>query len=305
MKFSIPFLATEIQQLPIPGMFDNEAVEAIIFNRKDLEPHSWSIVWKSIKHAISLYGADNVSFHFPVNDSDYVKDSFIREKVLEGLQRATDLGLHGMVVHSNQVEPLPWINVDLNMRRRQVVDALVQIREKVQGDTWIALENMPVMDNFGIEIDPLFIFPNDFHYLMHTNVKVIWDICHYTNSLANIAQVLKGEQQKLYYPNVQEAGVLDFLKIKPQIAHWHFSAFTGIANPDTGTHCIEGIIPAKSTLGETLYRNILQEIINLSLPNEHMVFEIKEENYLNRIEIKEMISWAKLCTETYTSPLLP
>lgn len=293
MKFSIPFLGTNIRQLPSPGVYDNDAVEAVIFNRKDLDPEPWKLLWENINTAISLYGPRNVTFHFPVNDSEYVKDAYIKDRLKEGLQRATDLGLQGMVVHSNQIELLPWVGVDLPYRRSEVINTLSTIRESVAGSTWLALENMPVMDNYGIEIDPLFVFPSDFADLRKTNVKVVWDVCHYTNSLSNMTQLFQGKQQQKYYPNIQSADYMDFMQINDLIAHWHFSAFLGIANPDTQEKCTEGIVPAKSELGESIYGKIMQAILKESPNGQHMVFEIKEDDYLNRIEMSEMLAWTK------------
>jgi hypothetical protein len=37
MRISFPFLATDIRQLPGPGTYSNQAVEATIFNPRDLE----------------------------------------------------------------------------------------------------------------------------------------------------------------------------------------------------------------------------------------------------------------------------
>ena len=294
MKFSLSFLGTDVTQLPLPGTYGNEAVEAIIFNRKDLKENPWNETWKSIRKAISLYGSDNVSFHFPVSNSDYIREQFVRERVAEGLRRSNDLGLRSMVIHSNQMSPIAyWQEANFEDIRKQIIDILANISSKHGGKTWLTLENMPVMDNDGAIIDPLFVFPSDFQGLLTTNVKVVWDICHYTNSITNIGQVVQGKQKKEYYPNFQQVGLLDFLKIKDLIVHWHFSAFKGIANPDTDEITVEGFVPAKSTLGEELYDKIIKEIFLHQSPGEHMVFEVQEIDYHKRIEGKKMIQWAK------------
>jgi hypothetical protein len=290
MKYSVPFLAKMEEQIPSPGCYGHSAVEGVIFNRADLESETWRAVWRNMENASKLYGGESVSFHFPVNDSNYVEDLFVRGRVKEALQRATDLNLRAVVVHSNRIEKLPWISQNLPHMRREVVDTLEEIRENVKGKTYLTLENMPVMDNWGIEIDPLFVFPSDFKDLI--NVKVIWDICHYTNSLANMSEVIAGHQNPLYYPNIQDKQPLDFLEIKDRIVHWHFSAFKGIANPETKSVCHEGVLPKDAELGSSLYAKCLKAIKDVASPEDHMVFEIQERDYINRTNIKEMIAWA-------------
>jgi hypothetical protein len=293
MKFSIPFLAYNLDQLPLPGTYENQCVEAIVFNREDLEQPKWELVWKGVKAAIGYYQPENVSFHFPVNHSDYVADPFVKERLIETLERASEFGMAGVVVHSNRVTPFQnWIGVNLETERQKVIDTLVDVRRRSSSQTWLALENMPVMDNYGIEVDPLFVYPEDFKELRKTDVKVVFDICHFSNTQANIRQVLSGEQDRKYYPNVRDVGDFDFLSIVDLIVHWHFSSFLGIANPDTREICKEGVIPSKGSLGESYYREAFQKIVQAADPSGHMVFEIQEKDYKNRLEAGEMLKWA-------------
>jgi hypothetical protein len=293
MKFSIPYLAKDLRQLPLPGKYKNQAVEAVIFNREDLENPVWETVWKSIALAAHLYGPENATFHFPVNHSDYVTDPFVRDRLSESLKRANDLGLHGVVVHSNRIHDIgQWEAISLPVERTRVVETLAEVLHQVlPSKTWLALENMPVMDNYGKEIDPLFVYPNDFLQLAETGLGVVWDVCHYTNTLANVREVFENKQNRKYYPNLQMTEAMDFLNIRSQIVHWHFSAFDGVCNPDTSSKAIEGVIPSKGTLGEGIYGKILAEVLKASNPNVHMVFEIQEESYIQRKEIIEMLKW--------------
>jgi hypothetical protein len=295
VKFSIPFLAKNINQMPLPGKYDNQSVEAVLFNREDLEKPVWDEVWKNIHVAARLYGSENVTFHFPVNNSDYVAETFVADRLKESLARASDLGLNGIVVHSNRIRDIDeWSTLPLAIERTKVIDCLSHIRGQ-QGlkKTWLALENMPVMDNYGKEIDPLFIYPSDFQELNQTDVKVVWDACHFTNTITNIEQVINRKQNAKYYPNIQQAHYLDFLGIQHQIAHWHFSAFSGICNPDEKTFCKEGVLPSESTLGEDVYRQIMSEILKSAEISQHITFEIQEECYINRMQIIQMLKWVK------------
>lgn len=292
MKRSVPFLGSIIEQMPTINKYGHDCVEATIFNYKDLLDATWNKVWSNVALAAKIYGPNNVTFHFPVNDSNYSSDVFVRNRLHEALNRATDLGLHGVVVHSNRIRLInEWANVDLNSDRLYVIDTLNEIRESINGNTWLCLENMPVADNYAIEIDPLFSYPRDFECVIDTNVGIVWDICHYTNTLATIEQVLSGIQNRKYYPNLQEADYLDFLQLSKKIKHWHFSSFKGISNPDTKSICKEGCLPDSGDLPEPIYKRCLQEILKVSAKDMHMVFEIVDADYIERKNMPLMIEW--------------
>ncbi|MCF6298223.1 MAG: hypothetical protein L3J08_09630 [Flavobacteriaceae bacterium] len=150
------------------------------------------------------------------------------------------------------------------------------------------------MDNHGIEIDPLFCFPDDFKVLEGTDINITWDICHYSNTLANMMDVLSGKQHRKYYPNIQNAKIEDFTKLNSRISHWHFSAFKGIADPKTGSKCTEGVLPIDSTLGENFYKKCLRLVEGNSSTKRKITLEIQEENYVQRTTVKKMIKWINL-----------
>lgn len=296
MKFSLPFLAYRLDQIPSEKECGNQCVEAIVFDRRDLEETQWKLIWEGVQEAANRYRPHNATFHFPVNDSDYVEDFFVKKRLIEALARASDLGIEGVVVHSNRVSLLEnWKGRDLKEERMKVIEALGEVRKKVSGATWLALENMPVMDNYGLEIDPLFVYPEDFEGLRQTGVKAVFDICHFSNTQANLQEVFSGRQNSLYYPSIKKAGDLDFLHILDLIAHWHFSAFLGVANPETRETCKEGVLPSKGSLGEEYYQKIFCEIVERASASSHMVFEIQEENYQDRKEGRKMLKWARDC----------
>jgi hypothetical protein len=293
MKFSVPFLATDVSQLPTPKQYGQDAVEAIIFERKDIEGDQWDLIWKNIEKATQIYGGQQVSFHFPINYCDFVNDPFVRDRLIEGLQRATDFNLRGIVIHSNQIEPDLWHNVDLTAKREKVLDSLLDIRAKVKGKTFLGLENMPVVENNSDTMDPLFVFPCDFEALRGTDISVVWDVCHFAKTLFCVDEVLGGKQGIRYYPNMRDVDQMDFLSIRDLIVHWHFSAFLGVANPEKGIRSEEGHQPFDSTADETLYQAIVKKILTSASPEEHMVFEIQEKDYCNRVEVPKTIKWAK------------
>lgn len=50
-KISAPFLALDVRQLETLFQVSIECVEAVIFDREDLEDESWNVVWSNIELA--------------------------------------------------------------------------------------------------------------------------------------------------------------------------------------------------------------------------------------------------------------
>lgn len=291
MKISFPFLATRTEQLQPLGRYGNDAVEAVLFNGADLEGESWVAAWRNVRAAVAHYGPGNVTFHFPVDDADYVAEPRILTRVEEALQRATDLGLHGVVIHSNRIRRIAeWATRDLVAERSQVAETLAALRARTGGETWLALENMPIMDNWGKEIDPLFVFPADFAALAGTGVGVVWDFCHYSSTLAALAEVAAGLQDPAWYPNRRAAEPLDFVALDAAIRHWHFSAFRGVANPATGATCREGVLPGEGDFPASLYAAAWNAMLALG-GDRHAVFEVQEPDYRRRDEAERLGLW--------------
>lgn len=297
LQYSVPFLAFKKDQMPFPDrQIGNTAAEAILFDRAHLEGEIWETSWKNVADAVKIFGNKNVSFHFPVNESNYCEDTFVHERLVETYKRAGDLGLRGVVAHSNTINLISdWKDLDVSALQKKVADCLNDIVSRNPCESWLALENMPVMDNFVKEIDPLFSFPSDFDILKGTNVSIIWDICHYFNTVSTMKQVLSGEQNPVYYPNIKSEDYYDFAKLN-NIVHWHFSAFNGIPNPDDGTICKEGVLPEEGTLDAGLYEKAILEMDLYSSKKQDstcMVFEIEESNYMTRDNARRAIQWVE------------
>ena len=294
-KISAPFLALDVRQLETLSQVSIECVEAVIFNREDLEDESWNVVWSNIELARKKYEPKNITFHFPVNNSNYVSDPWVYRRLQEAYARASDLGMNGVVVHSNRVRPIPeWHRIDLAAEREKVIAALNEILVPYSSfeRPWIGLENMPVMDNHGFEIDPIFCFPQDFELLKETDVGITWDICHYTSTLANMEALRFGNHRPCHYPNVRHAKLKDFTMLEDKIVHWHFSAFSGVANPDTDEKCREGVLPMNSTPGESVYDMAAKLMKKMLKPKQKITLEIQEENYvLSRHNFVAMAAW--------------
>ena len=147
------------------------------------------------------------------------------------------------------------------------------------------------MDNYGVEIDPLFCFAADFGAIAGTQIRVVWDICHSTNSIATIRHIGNGLSVPWADAASKDVDWTDFRSLGDRIAHWHFSAFRGFANPEAGTICVEGVHPNASTLGEPLYARLCAEIAEMTIANAHMVLEVREVDYTARLVAPEVCRW--------------
>ena len=293
MNTSLSFLATDSRQLPKPGAYGNNAVEAVIFQREHLDD-AWKSAWDNTAKAVSLYGNRFVTFHFPMNDCDFVDNPEIFQRLCEAYRRASDLGLSGLVVHSNKIKTVKeWNRLDIVEERLKVVDALMKVCSKVETKgTWLGLENMPLIGNEGYELDPLFCFAEDFKVLPD-EISIVWDVCHAVSSI--MYTKLLDESSDFSGLRLRPARPKDFdFKIAlPSIRHWHFASFRGVNNPVRGTSCFEGVLPSEGTPDPKIFEDILGIIKSSSATDTNVNFEVQENDYSNRRRGPEIIEWAK------------
>lgn len=293
MKFGLSYLATSKEQLEAVLNSSARCIEGVIFDRSDLQDDRWKRVWNVMERAAQSVERKRLSFHFPVNHSDYVSDSWIRMRLEEAYQRVCDLGIAGVVIHANRIRSIEeWQRLNPSDDRARVIEALSAVKSRGSG-SWLALENMPLMDNDLREIDPTFVFPKDFKDLHGTGVSVVWDVCHYFNSVATVRAVNEGAMPREIFPNFNETpGLLGFAALGEQIAHWHFSAFEGIPNTILGTRSTEGHLPWTGTWCETPYREALKAMSTL-LDDSTCIFEVRESDYTKRDNGNAAIEWAR------------
>ena len=296
LTLSVSFLATDVLQLPAPLAYGNRAVEAILFTREALAQPEWLKAWRAVESAAVTYGSEYVTFHFPMNGCDYVAEPFVYGRLVEAYGRARDLGLHGVVVHSNRIRPIEdWLDISVTAERARVVDCLNEIRQRhPTSGPWLALENMPLMDNYGSEIDPLFCFPADFDAATASGISIVWDVCHHTNAVAtrrlDLGEPLASIVADAARPTVG-SDWMEFARLAPHIEHWHFSAFQGFASRENGTICSEGASPVAATLDEVLYANLLRIITGIARPGAQVVLEIAEHDYRARVVLPTVVKW--------------
>lgn len=294
MNLSLSFSGDNAAQLPAPGAYGNTAVETVLFNQAQLQTDTWSMTWCNIAKATNLYGPENVTFHFPVNDSDYVADAFPRERLAEAYRRAGDLGLAGVVVHSNRIrEADEWRKFDAAAERQRVGEMLSTIASSdASSDTWLGLENMPLVGVSGYETDPLFVCADDFEDLPG-NVGIVWDVCHGLCS-ESYAAAFKDERIPSDLLARPIASVLfDPASLADRIVHWHFSASRGLNNPSMLTVCEEGVLPQEADMPASAYEAAMRQIAVMTGEQCAVNFEVQEQDYSQRVRGPAIIRWAQ------------
>ncbi len=297
MLTSISFLASDLSQLPQKKSYGNDAVEAILFNESQLESNIWVESWKNIEHATKIYGNKNVTFHFPMNGSDYSYDARIYKRLVEAYKRAIDLGIAGVVVHSNLIREIDtWKKYQVTAEQRRIGEKLLNVVSRFpKSDTWLGLENMPIVGNFGKDTDPLFCFEEDF-FNLPDEIGIVWDVCHSSSTQAYIKE--SNESNSIKNLIARDINGLDISleKIIDRITHWHFAAFQGLNNPIKKTVCVEGVLPGEGYFDKLYYEKLVDYINSYSPSSRIINFEVIEDNYQQRKRAKSIVSWYKELT---------
>ncbi len=279
--------------MPPQGVYGNEAVEAVLFHKDHLEEELWQNTWRNVGAAVTQYGAENVTFHFPMNGSDYMEDDSVRAKLLESYQRASDHGLAGVIVHSNRIRAAAeWRQFDQVAERSRIGELLSNLRGRNSSSTtWLGLENMPSVGNYGDETDPLFISPADFDELPD-NVGIVWDVCHALCSLQYAWAHQRGELPDQLYLRPEATDFTNVPSLGKRVVHWHFASSKGLNSPDNGVTCTEGMLPAEGDLDESVYEQQMR-LIQAIGSNAAVNFEVQEDNYAQRQRGPLIIAWTK------------
>lgn len=292
MRYSLSFLGCSTEQLRSLDTCNNTATEAVLFNENHLDREPWSETWDNIVLAAEIYDPQNVTFHFPMNECDYVANQKIKDKLKESYLRAAQIGLAGIVVHSNRIRDVAeWVKFDHDSERKKIFEILLDIKNAdASSATWIGLENMPLVGNFGYETDPLFVGAEDFADIP-VGLNIVWDTCHALSSLAYVRALRKSKLPRSIFAREISATQLTPSNIIDRIKHWHFAAFTGLNNPETDSTCKEGVLPNESDLSTDYYENAMFSIISTT-PNNIINFEVQEDDYGQRIKGRKIIEWA-------------
>lgn len=76
--FGFTFYALDLKQVSDLLLKSFGKAEAILFSEQDLQDSSWEKVWTNISKIVDILGGDNVSFHFPMDNCDYINSDFIK-----------------------------------------------------------------------------------------------------------------------------------------------------------------------------------------------------------------------------------
>lgn len=286
--FGFSFYALNIAQATEDLINDFGKVEAILFSRDDLSDEKWEIAWKNIKEMVDIKGKENVSFHFPMDNCDYVNDNFVRNRLEDAVRRANKLGIKKIVIHPNlRYQISEWKYIDRNKMR----DILYEIVSNIKSDkTLLCIENMPPIGNKYDDGDSAIIFMDD----LTNGCNYTLDICHYFNVVETMKKTDKEKAWKEVLAEIKVCDYFDFLDKLNYIKHFHFSAFREIANPFENQVCIEGVLPNDSCVDEDIYKLAMKIIYEDAVSNDKsIIFEISEEDYTNRKNIFKMLEWAK------------
>lgn len=299
MILSIPFLASRMEQFSPATLEQGFGVEASLFDRQDIvDPEVWRQVQANTLRIAREHRPASYTFHFPVNDCNYLEDPLVRQRVWESLELVDACGMDGLVLHSNLIYPTDeWRRLDPARKWEQYREFAQELQQRTRGARfWVGLENMPIHGNDAEELDPVLVFPHDFEGLYGGNVGITWDFCHYSYSVFVASKLLANELDELdEYPRVQPAGYMDFLALGDHIVHYHFSAFRGVASRRRGTRCVEGMPPWDADVPEAVYREAFAHICRSKA--KATTLEIRETDYRFRKMAFQVADWCRTLME--------
>ena len=292
----MPFYACAPEQLDRRWLDCGYGVEAIMFAGSDLR------ALPSIGRTLRGLSAPH-TIHFPMNDADYVHDT----AALEGLWRTIDTALEcrasGVVAHSNcfvRVLDLPF--ADVAGLRARCLEIYAVIDEYLRGsDLWLGIENMPLMGDLGDDVDPPFVFLEDFAGFKFEHVVRVLDTAHWAGTWDTLEYVqAHGVPRELLPPTPVEP-LRDTLAGGARIGHIHLSAAEGVAVPAPAgceTRAAGGGIPRgpeEAKRYEPMVTPVLDSDITVSL-------EVREDDYRVRENLWRALAWLTDMVEARTCP---
>ncbi|GAA3229053.1 TIM barrel protein [Nonomuraea helvata] len=294
MILNIPFLASDESQFDPRWAEQGYGVEASLFDRAGVMDDD---IWRRVRATVRRIARDvrprSFTFHFPVNDSDFVAEPAVLDRVFQAIDLAAEHGLDGIVLHTNRTRPIErWHAMDLAAERRRLVETVALIRARAAGAAcWIGLENLPVVGNDATDADPLLVYAADMPPYVGGNVGVTLDFCHYSYSV-HVAALRRAGQlaEPELYVRVLDESFEDFVPMLPYIVHHHFSAFRGLASR-AGGRCVEGVLPWLGTVGEPVYAAAFRAIAASGA--RAVTLEIREDDYRRRRNVFRMIRWCE------------
>jgi hypothetical protein len=290
IKLIIPFSLENLKQIPSDLIIGKDiGLEGNLFNINKLSKNEDI---KSIDNQLALvnkkFPRALKSLHFPTENANYLLDTEIKKKLYKFIDIASRFKVPIIIIHSNFIQSLDEFNINtLKSIRSKFIKFYQSLDKYALGKkVTICVENMPIIGSKGLDYDSIFVFPEDFENLKFGNIKINWDLCHWSHTYCTLQQLSN------FSPKIKSEKVpFDaFLDLKNYIEYFHFGSFSGMAYPYSRSERKEGIIPSDGFMDKNLLIQSLRKIHSFK-KDFGLAMEIREKNYNDRLELRKTIKW--------------
>ncbi len=285
IRLSIPFLLSDPEQISEQLVKQkNLLLEATIFDAVELFELMKSKKISSLFKQAQQKG-EIKAFHFPTENANYISSIKLQKLLFEIITELEKHSIPYLILHSNYIQNVKEFNAKnlLNVRKQYLsFFRKLGVFAKKRNVT-VCIENLPIIGNMADDFDSVFVFPKDFKEINMHGVKIAWDLGHWAYTCQGYTDFCK------YYPNLKQPTIDNFLVLKNNIRHLHFSSFKNKILKKQKV-CEEGIMPQAGDYDQIVLAKLCKKIH--ALPREFtMTLEIKEQNYYNRSNLKKTIKW--------------
>ncbi len=226
----------------------------------------------------------------PTVFADYFHNASMRGALMELAAVCSQNGLDAIIIHSNHFESITSFNPhNLTSVRSHYIDLLQELDVKFRRlGIQLLVENMPIIGNNGDDFDSIFVFPDDFDgFERFTNVGIAWDFGHWAFTVALMKKIADVSRMAVH----SAPDFWDFRHIFPLIRHFHLSSFRGLAVPELGSRCVEGMPPQSGDFDPSLFEKALQ--LAAAEKAAGVSLEISEVDYRDRINLRKTLEWMR------------
>ncbi|OGE87876.1 MAG: hypothetical protein A3J07_04170 [Candidatus Doudnabacteria bacterium RIFCSPLOWO2_02_FULL_49_13] len=284
IKLCVPFLLTDSSQIPRSLIKQRKlSLEANIFDGKQLSGLVEQNKFSKLLNVATRTGTVR-AFHFPAENADYLESKKLTKLLYTAVAALGERKIPYLVLHSNHIRLLEkFDHKKLPQIRQRYLGFYQALGEFAQNqNVAVCIENLPIVGNQGNDFDSVFVFPDDFKNLTQAGIKIAWDLGHWAYSCGAFGSVSK----QIEALSKNHPAFFDFLQLKKNIAHFHFSSFKKL----TSLKCAEGIIPQVGDFSENMLAKACR-IIHEWPGGIGMTLEIQEKNYRERINLAKTLEW--------------
>jgi hypothetical protein len=285
IKLGIAYLLSDPKQIPEKLITKHRLLlEPTIFDADELQK---LIKSKNFYRLLQLgkNKGEIKAFHFPTENADYLNNTSVKKLLYNTIKKLGENNIPYLVLHSNYFQNLQeFDHQKLVPTRKKYIQFYKKLgkfasRQKVT----VCIENLPLIGEQGDDFDSIFVFPEDFKKLSMTGIKITWDLGHWAytcDAYGNFAN---------YYSKAKKPLFTDYLKIKKNIKHFHFSSFKKRILNNKMT-CIEGVVPQMGDYNQATLINACKKI-QKQREEISMTLEIREGNYYKRTNLTKTVKW--------------